>query len=237
MRTIHRIVVDDVVPSPGDILEAQGIPRTRQIDDRTATLAAEAISVYRKLASPAGILMEVTKKEFASVFDGEGRNESESPVGPISGESRECVLFAVTAGEALCKEISRRFDEHDFALGSMLDAAASEGAEMAAEVMENLFRKHLRAGGRYTPPDGALRFSPGYCGWHISSQRKLFEVLRPGEIGITLNESYLMQPLKSITGAIIVGRKEIFNFDDTFSFCGTCAEHNCRERIQALMHQ
>ncbi len=181
--------------------------------------------------------MEVTKKEFVSVFDGEGGNESESPVGPISAESRECALFAATVGEALCKEIARRFDEHDFALASMLDAAASEGAEMAAEVVENFYRAHLKAAGRYTPPDGALRFSPGYCGWHISAQKKLFEALHPGEIGITLNESFLMQPLKSITGVVIVGKKEIFNFDDAFTFCGTCAEHTCRERIQSLMHQ
>jgi hypothetical protein len=237
VRTILQISVDEVVPSPGDILEAQGIPRVRQTDERTAMLAQEAIRVFREFVKPSGILMEVTKEEFAFVFHGEGCNESESPVEPIYAESRHRALFAVTVGETLCNEISRRFDARDFALGSMLDAAASEGTEMTADVVEHFHRKHLKSIGQYSSSDGTLRFSPGYCGWHISGQKKLFDALRPGEIGITLNESCLMQPLKSITGIVIFGDKNIFNFDDTFSFCGQCAEHSCRERIQALMQQ
>lgn len=237
MRTVHHLPIDEVVPPARAILEAQGVPHFRQNDGSSKDLALEAIQLYREKANPAALIMDVAKDEFASVFNGEGRNEIESPVKPIYEASDTLALFAVTIGQALCTEISRRFQMNDFAVGSMLDAAASEGTEMAAQVVENLYRDHLGSTNTFTHRSGILRFSPGYCGWHISAQKKLFSVLRPGEIGITLNESYLMQPLKSITGVIITGEKSIFIFDDTYSFCRACADHTCRERIQVMMDQ
>ena len=81
---------------------------------------------------------------------------------------------------------------------------------------------------------GILRFSPGYCGWHVSAQKKLFEYLKPEEIGIGLNESCLMQPLKSISGVIFTGRMEIFEFDDNYPFCSDCTDHACRDRARTI---
>ena len=237
MRTVIQIPIDDVTPSPAAILEAQGVPHGRHNHERTRGLALQALGIYREKARPAGCLMETTNEVFASVFHGEGRNEKESPVKPIAEASTHRALFAVTIGEPVCREISDRFRANDFALGSMLDAAASAGADMAAQVLEDLFRKELAEKGRLGPRDGVLRFSPGYCGWHMSSQRKLFDVLRPGELGITLNMSFLMQPLKSVTGAILSGEKGIFIFDDTFAFCRDCTDHTCRDRIQTIMNQ
>jgi hypothetical protein len=80
-----------------------------------------------------------------------------------------------------------------------------------------------------------MRFSPGYCGWHVSGQKKLFAALEPEEIGITLTPSCLMKPLKSISGVIIAGDVDIFQFEDAFAFCGECSTHVCRERLAALV--
>jgi hypothetical protein len=119
----------------------------------------------------------------------------------------------------------------------MLDAAASEGTEMAAAMLESSYREWLEESGTIDPAHGVLRFSPGYCGWHISGQGKLFEYLEPGEIGISLGSSYLMQPLKSITGVIVTGPRDIFMFDDDYPFCVDCRDRSCRERINALVHR
>jgi hypothetical protein len=237
MQKVFQISAQEVVPSIGAILESQGIPRWVQPDARVKQLAHDALSLYKEKANPVGTLMEIKKDKFKSVFDGEGCNEVESPVNPIYQAADDIAVFAVTIGESVCREISRMFQQNDFALGSMLDAAASEGAEMTAQVVENIYRQHLREKHRFDHRRGTLRFSPGYCGWHISAQRKLFDALQPGEIGITLNESYLMQPIKSISGVIISGSKHIFDFEDVFSFCGNCAMHTCRDRINALFEQ
>jgi hypothetical protein len=90
--------------------------------------------------------------------------------------------------------------------------------------------------GRLDAERGMLRFSPGYCGWDLTAQRALFESLRPEAIGIFLTGSCLMQPLKSVSGVIVAGKKEIFEFDDDFSFCSDCATHECRDRIRSLRH-
>jgi hypothetical protein len=236
MRKIYNIQIDKVKPTVQAVLEAQGIPHSKLSEERLINLAKQAIAIYREFAIPIGIVMEISKKDFANIFVGEGKNDGESPVKPIYESSDELALFAVTIDENICAEISRLFKSNDFALGSMLDSAASEGTEMAAQIIENIYRKHLSKIGLMNQKNGTLRLSPGYCGWHIGAQRKLFQHLKPEDIGITLNDSFLMQPLKSISGVIILGQKEIYEFDDTFSFCRDCATHSCKERIKAVFN-
>ncbi len=235
MRKIYNIPIESTIPIIDAILIAQGIPHQSISNGRLLQLAQQAIAIYRQNAEPIGLLMEISKDDFEIIFNGDGQNKSDSPVKPIYNQADELALFAVTIGEEICSEIKRLFDENDFAIGSMLDSTASEGTEKVAQSLENIYRQHLINIGRFNSKSGILRFSPGYCGWHISGQRKLFQHLHPEDIGITLNQSFLMQPLKSISGVFISGNKEIFRFDDTFSFCRDCAAHDCRERIRAVV--
>jgi len=237
IRKILEIPVAEVLPSPVAVMGGQGIPRWIAPDGRIARLAEDAVALYRDRARPAGIIVEITGGEFGTVFQGRGSNEPDSPVGPIYRASDHLALFAVTVGEAVCAEIARLFRENDFALGSMLDSAASEGADLAAQSAEEFYRGHLKRSGMLDSRGGTLRFSPGYCGWHISAQRALFDALQPGAIGITLNDSFLMQPLKSVSGVILSGRRDIFDFEDVFSFCRDCRTHSCRDRIASLLEQ
>ncbi len=236
-REIIQITARDVVPELHAVLAGQGIPRWVKPEPRTVNMAHQAISFYQEMANPVGLLMEIESDAFKSVFEGEGRNEAESPLDLIYQSAAGLALFAITIGETVCAEISRMFRENDFALGAMLDATCSESAELAAQAVENVYRARLKATGRFDARQGTLRFSPGYCGWHISAQKKLFEVLEPGRIGMLLNDHYLMKPLKSISGVIVAGDKQIFDFEDVFSFCRDCTTHTCRDRIKALFEQ
>jgi len=237
MRKDVVIAIDDVTPSISAVLNAQGVPEGVARDERITRLTQQAISIYQNLSDPVGIMMDISKIDFEAVYHGEGRNEDETPLSNIYLSSHNLALYAVTIGEDVCMEISRLFEKNDFALGSMLDSAASEGTEMAAQVVESYYRGYLMNMGRLGPTAGIMQFSPGYCGWHITAQKKLFEFLRPGEIGIELTESFLMRPLKSISGVIIVGPKVIFEFDDVFPFCSECDTHSCRDRIRAVLEQ
>jgi hypothetical protein len=76
-------------------------------------------------------------------------------------------------------------------------------------------------------------YSPGYCGWHISAQEPLFAVLRPQAIGMTLNASFLMSPLKSISGVLVSGPAAIHGIAAGYPFCGRCQSPVCRERSMA----
>jgi len=68
----------------------------------------------------------------------------------------------------------------------------------------------------------------------VSGQRKLFAYLQPATIGLTLTESCVMQPLKSVSGVLIAGPKAIHRFPPTYDFCGTCEDRTCRERLKTV---
>lgn len=235
MKKVLTFPVEKVTPSLEAVLKAQGISDSSTVDDRILRLAENAISAYEKLAMPVGIAVEIPKSDFENVFIGEGNNESDAPLGPIYDSSEHLALFAVTIGNQICREISALFGANDFAAGSMLDSAASEGAEKTAEVLELSYRESRAGKGEYDSSTGIMRFSPGYCGWHISAQKRLFEFLHPREIRIELNDSCLMIPIKSISGVIVAGKKEIFTFDDIFDFCVDCDDRSCQDRIKIMM--
>ena len=234
MKKILKFPVEKLAPSMESVLKAQGISDISTADDRILRLAEETLSVYEKLSEPIAIITDISKTDFKDVFCGEGNNEKDAPLESIYKSSEHLALFAVTIGNRICSEIYNQFKANDFAAGSMLDSTASEGAEKTAETLELFYRESLSGKDGHDTSIGIIRFSPGYCGWHISGQKKLFEFLRPGEIGIELNDSCLMTPLKSVSGVVVAGKKEIFIFDDLFDFCADCDNRSCRDRIKAL---
>ena len=118
----------------------------------------------------------------------------------------------------------------------MLDAVASSAAEKAVEVCETFFFNDLSKRQNTTHEPFVLSYSPGYCGWHVSGQKKLFRYLKPEKIGISLNDSCLMTPLKSVTGLLVAGKKEIHLFDEgSYSYCSLCKDRTCAERMKKIL--
>ncbi len=237
MRGIISIAVCDILPSVSIILQNQGVSREVNPDERTIDLAKKSISLLEDISQPRGILMEISPDDFALIYNSGLNNEIDTPLKCIYSSAGNLAVFAVTLGEETDREISRLFNDKEFALGSMLDSAASEAAESAALKIESCYKDSLIKAGQWDSSLGLLRFSPGYCGWHLSSQGKLFETLRPQDIGIELNDSFLMKPLKSVSGVIVSGRKEIFRFDDIYTFCAECKTHSCRDRIRTMFEK
>lgn len=48
-------------------------------------------------------------------------------------------------------------------------------------------------------------YSPGYCGWDVAEQKILFSMLPKGFCGVSLTESCLMVPVKSVSAIIGFG--------------------------------
>jgi hypothetical protein len=234
MTRILKLNPETVVPPRAPVLAHQGITAGRSVSDAVEATWREACALYPELAKPVGVLREITREEFARVYRGEGRNDERTPVAEISARADRLALFAVTLGEGICQEISARFESHDLAVGCMLDSVASIAADDLAEHVGRQYREGLDSAGQVDAYARALCYSPGYCGWHISGQLKLFGYLRPQEIGITLRQSFLMDPLKSVSGVVLVGPREIHEFDMDYTFCAQCTTRSCRARINAL---
>ncbi len=186
------------------------------------------------MVQPRGVLLEVTLKDFEEIYRGEGRNDVPSLVENIAEKATALTLFALTIGPVITTGISRLFESKDVALGYMLDVIASEGTESAVEELTRQSKDRCLETGRALEGDAVLRYSPGYCGWHVSGQQKLLDSLGVNEIGITMTESYLMQPEKSVSGVMISGDKSIHFFKNNYEFCKTCTHKSCRARIQSL---
>ncbi len=225
------VSASEVAPERAAILELQGIPAGRSVPAGIEALCDTAVELFAELAEPVGMFKEINKEDFAAVYHGEGRNEPHTPVGDIFRRADRLALFAVTLGRRISREISHRFESNDFALGCMLDSVASVAADKLAEVIERRYCELLAGGGELGPDTRALRYSPGYCGWHISGQGALFRYLEPETIGISLRDSFLMEPLKSVSGVMLAGPRQMHDFDITYPFCADCETQGCRERV------
>jgi len=224
-------------PLPAEVLLGEGIPADAPVSGRVRELVSGAIERYAALTDPRGLYRVISGEDFASVYRGAGKNAERTPVEPVFRRAERMALFAVTLGGSLSKEITRLFSANEPAQGYMLDSIASERADLAARTLANVFRSDLVSSGEMKESVTVLPYSPGYCGWHITGQRALFDYLEPGKIGIRLNESCLMQPLKSVSGVLIVGPGEIHAFDNDFDFCADCATKECRVRIASVTRE
>ena len=214
------------MPSSEEVLRTQGVPSGASIPDRVSDVVPRALEIFTALSRPRAVMEDVTIEAFRQIYQGEGNNDLETPLEEIYTQATRLALFAGTLGGALSAEIQRLFDVENLALAVMLDGAASEGAERLVGLLERSFSadndRHSSA---------VLAYSPGYCGWHVTGQKRLFSALAPEEIGITLNPSCLMTPIKSISGVLVAGPADIHEFDDNFQCCGSCATRECRARI------
>jgi hypothetical protein len=229
--------IEAVLPNRAQVLAHQGLPPDAVVPDHIVALHTEAADVFARTAAPKALWAEVTAQDFAGIYAGEGNNDAAGPVADIYPRADRLALFVATVGPATSEAIAAGFAANDFALASMLDAVASEAADCAAEALERLFLRALQVDGWHPPDGGVLRYSPGYCGWHVTGQRELFAALRPEAIGVTLTESCLMQPLKSVSGVLIAGPLSAHAFAPTYDVCATCETFTCRDRLRELRHR
>lgn len=235
IREIIIIDVNNIKLDKETVFKNQDIPLDIELPAKVDELYSNAIQIFIKSSNAKGIISDISIPEFKEVYLGEGLNEKETPMEKIFRKADYLALFAITIGDDISEKIDELFKSNDFALGSMLDTVASEGTDNATDVLQNHFKHFLSEREENLSSKGILRYSPGYCGWHISGQKKIFEYLHPEDVGITLLDSYLMKPLKSISGVIVVGEREIHNFKDNYPFCVQCNNHFCRERIKKLL--
>ena len=134
-------------------------------------------------------------------------------------EAEEAALFICTAGPVIGEKSRNSMKSGDMLKGYVYDVIGSEVVEAAADMMQEELRKSMA-----TPGKGITnRFSPGYCGWDVAEQHKLFSFFKDNFCGITLTESALMNPIKSVSGLIGIGEHVRYAPYQ----CHLCDDKNC----------
>ena len=134
-------------------------------------------------------------------------------------KSDSVAVFVCTAGEEPGKRSRKEMKEGDLLKGYIYDVVGSEIVEAAADLMQDALKTTMESSGRRI----TNRYSPGYCDWNVSEQHKLFQLIPDNFCGVTLTESALMDPVKSVSGFIGIGENVRFNKYT----CNLCDSKNC----------
>ncbi|HXK10898.1 MAG TPA: vitamin B12 dependent-methionine synthase activation domain-containing protein [Vicinamibacteria bacterium] len=233
MRETVRFATSEAVPEAEEVLAAQGLPEGDALAPRLRRLLDDALSACSALAEPRAVCEEVSEERFASVLAPLDLNGDGLVVGRVYPRAHGLALFVATLGEPLPARIRRLFEEDALAEAWMLDAVASAAADLLADRLAERFRRTQVERGHAAAR--VLPYSPGYCGWPTRGQKPLFEALRPEEIGVTLNDSCLMSPIKSVSGVLVAGPGEAHKFRPDFPFCDDCRSHECGRRMASVL--
>ncbi|MGM0441962.1 MAG: vitamin B12 dependent-methionine synthase activation domain-containing protein [Elusimicrobiota bacterium] len=103
-------------------------------------------------------------------------------------------IMAVTVGKSLEKKVAD-IKKEDLTGASILDAAGSEAAEQTANYVSSIIRNRAREKNCIL----SIRFSPGYGDWPVKISAEIIDILDGKDIGISVNNSSIMSPRKSIT--------------------------------------
>ena len=132
-------------------------------------------------------------------------NPGRTIIGQIR-DAEKIALFICTAGATVSNRSSCRTPDADLLRSYLYDVTGTMVVEKTADMMLQELRRGMEASGCGI----TNRFSPGYCGWDLAEQHKLFSFFRDNYCGITLTESAVMKPVKSVSGIIGIGRKVKF---------------------------
>ena len=138
-------------------------------------------------------------------------------------KSEMILVFVSTLGYGIEKWIDQITAAGDRMKSYFVNTIASNVVENATELFHDYVVHKMKLDGYFV----TNRYSPGYCNWNVAEQKILFSLLPPNFCGVSLNNSAMMQPVKSISGIIGIGKK--VKYSDYM--CNVCTSNDCTYRF------
>jgi len=189
--------------NPEEIKSLLGVPEKTE-DPHTLDLIATYISDCKRIMAPRGgtvsfkAIPSISKEEIAIV-------NAQFRVGKIIKNmlrgAEEYHFFIATAGPGPEELSGSLIHDGHYLDGYVVDLIGSAITESVAQLVHERIREEAGVTGKKV----TNRYSPGYCGWEVDEQQKLFDLFPGAFCGITLSDSSLMSPIKSISGLIGTG--------------------------------
>ena len=184
-------------------------------DNITQALMDKAEEEILKICRPVYTFTEISKDSPA--LGGED-------IIKVIEKSEKVVLIAATLGIYVDKLI-RKAQITDMAQAVVIDAMASVAIEQFMDKIEVELSK------RYSGYYFTNRFSPGYGDYPLEKQREIVRLLNTEKkLGLNLTESLMLNPTKSVTAVIGMGKEEIKEKSSCTSKCSRCGNKNCPYR-------
>ena len=145
------------------------------------------------------------------------------PIGEYLSHADRAAVFLATAGPEIVALAEEMLAGRDTLGGLIYNSIGSALAEAAVEHIVGRLRGELGPG-----EDLTLRYSPGYCGISLAQQKTVFSLIDAASIGVELLPTYIMKPVKSVSGLIGIGPE---NGVHAFATpCERCPLADCKMR-------
>ncbi|MCP4763799.1 MAG: hypothetical protein GY870_18655 [archaeon] len=134
--------------------------------------------------------------------------------------SKELVLGVCTIGSAVGCEIKKYMNANQIFRGILLDSFGSWAVDAVRKNFHEWIKKefHIKEGFRTS-----TMLCPGDYKWSVEDQKIVFDLLgeEASQIGVNLNESMMMAPIKSLSFIMGVGPNPLGRETDTHcDYCG-----------------
>lgn len=202
--------------------------KNQDIDDNLLNKITQCIKKTREIINPRFIFREYKIKK-SQIYDSksevylEGANLTlkSDDVYNLLLECDECILMSATLGLEIEREI-RKLTYTDLTKGIIIDACATTAIEEVCDIVQDNIAKKLLKEDKYI----TYRYSPGYGDLPIEKNVDINNLLNSQrEIGLTVTNSGIMIPRKSVVALIGVSYKGVTN---TKKSCENCSiRHNC----------
>ena len=202
--------------------------KNQEIDNSLSDKIKKCINITKEIINPRFIFRKYKIKKLKSsngknevYFEGANLTLQSNDIYNLLLDCDECILMSATLGLEIEREI-RKLTYTDLAKGIIIDACATTAIEEVCDIVQDNISKNLLKEDKYI----TYRYSPGYGDLSIEKNLDINNLLNSQkEIGLTVTNSGIMIPRKSVVALIGVSHRRISN---TKKSCENCSNrHNC----------
>ena len=186
-----------------EIARYLGYQKVAVPDEQVSTLIKAAADEMLDVIQPQSVCekFDITveydeKKDFGLVAFSDVTIKSKD----LARNLRDCsqiVLFAATLGPQ-CDQLIRRAQVKDQVKAAVFQATGAMYIEKCVDLLNEKIKQDAEEQGKTTRP----RFSPGYGDLSLDVQKSFFRLLPCQRIGLTLMDTLVMSPEKSVTAFV-----------------------------------
>ena len=151
-------------------------------------------------------LLKVSQKQSDMVVLDDFWQINSSRFADFTASAQYLFLGAVTIGNELPQAVEQAQKSGSMVDAAIFDAVGSECADLAINLLQKLAGAELCRRGATLSQQ---RFSAGYGGVELFHQKEIFRQLALHELKLSLTETFIMQPEKSVTAFALVNNGAI----------------------------
>lgn len=218
------VIYEDRLLPYGDLMESLGYKDLKP-SDAELELIEQAFRKVRECCRPR-FAYRIVRGGISGVkgLNLEGREFE--PGGIIVGGLKGSEAFALLVG-TIGEEMTAWMHSDEVVSDLMLTFIADSMGSIIADNIVLRGRDYLESLLSEKGLNVTNSYSPGYCGWNVGEQHGFFSLLPHAVCGITLRESGLMMPMKSVSAIAGIGadvRYRPYN-------CEKCRKPDCYRRF------